>query len=90
MEHQVEIHTAQPYHTPTVSSEDNVWHSCCLKVDRHAVIYFVQIFFVFCMSAVCVERIVHYAEDCNNRSTFMSILTALIGFILPSPRFRGD
>ena len=82
MEHKVGIVQT----TVVEVEEENIWHSCCLKVDRNAVIYFVQIFFAFCMSAVCVERIIHYAEDCNNRSTFMSILTALIGFILPSPR----
>ena len=68
----------------------NFWKSCCGAVmDRRAVQFFVQlgvgaVVITFCMVKICV------APEGENTTVYFSLLSALVGYFIPSPTLAGS
>ncbi len=61
------------------------WKSCCLKVDKNAVKYFVQVgilsgLVIFSAVMLVVEK------DCVSQRNYSSLLMICLGVFLPQPK----
>jgi hypothetical protein len=66
-------------------NDDNTWTSCCLKVDRSAVIFFSQLSISIGVIAFCLFQLIHLTE-CEQQTTYSSLLTLILGTWMPNPR----
>ena len=63
------------------------WKSCCLKVDKQAVKYFIQVgilstLIVFSATMIVVDK------DCNSQRNYGSLLMFCLGAFLPQPKMN--
>jgi hypothetical protein len=65
-------------------NENTEWHSCCLKMDKTAVKYFVQ---VSILSGLIIFSGVMLItdKDCNSQRNYASLLMVCLGVFLPQP-----
>ena len=63
------------------------WRSCCLTVDRDAVIFISQMAVLGCLVAYSSVQLA-YTESCDKSRIWSGILTLCVGLILPSPKLR--
>lgn len=55
------------------------------KIPRTQIVFVVQIVFIFILSSVAIVNTV-LAKTCEESTTWIAILTSVVGYILPSPR----
>ncbi len=70
--------------TPEENDNDE-WKSLCLRVDKNAMKYFVQVgllsgLIVFSAAMLVVDK------DCNSQRNYSSLLMVCLGCFLPSPK----
>jgi len=68
-------------------SHQNYWTSCCLKMDKRAVLFFSQLIFSLSICSFSIGMMV-YNQDCPTYSRFSPLLTMIIGVWMPSPIFK--
>ena len=66
---------------------EETWTSCCLKVDRSAVIFFSQLSISIGTISFCLYQLIHLTE-CEQQQTYSSLLTLVLGVWLPSPKMK--
>ncbi len=72
------------------TEETNVneeWHSCCLKADKNALKYFVQVgilggLIIFSATMLVADK------DCNSQRNYSSLLMICLGTLIPSPKLE--
>ena len=68
------------------------WKSCCGVVDRRAVQYIVQVTMGFFVMGFCMYRIIdaptRRCDSEDNTTVFVAMISSLIGWFLPSPKFN--
>jgi hypothetical protein len=69
---------------------DDTWRSGCLIMDRRAAIYFTQLFISLIVICFCLYMLLNHPEDCNKESTYIGLLTLVIGVHLPNPKFSKN
>jgi len=64
--------------------EKNEWKSCCLRVDKAAVKYFVQ---VGILSGLIVFSSIMLIsdKDCNSQRNYSGLLMMCLGCFMPAP-----
>ena len=62
----------------------NTWKSCCLVMDRRAIQFFSQLIIISSIMIFCIVQLVHDGQ--NSHQPYMSLLTFLIGVLIPSPK----
>jgi hypothetical protein len=66
-----------------------VWRSCCMECDSRAVVFFSQ----FCVSvgviSFCIYQMAIH-DDCESQKGYGSLLTFLVGLLLPSPKISSN
>ena len=67
---------------------ENTWKSCCLLVDRRALIFFSQLGISISVMALCIYQLITHHDSCDSNQLYTGILTMLIGIHLPSPKMR--
>jgi len=67
---------------PSESSE--VWRSCCIKADKQAVVYLTTMGILGGIIIFCCIQLTRL-NDCNSQATYISLLSATVGLIVPSP-----
>ena len=67
--------------------ESDSWKSCCLIVDKRAVQYFSTLSIITGIIIFCIFQLIE-VQDCPTQSTYVALLTMLIGIIAPSPKFH--
>jgi len=72
-----------------ISDDDNTWRSCCILIDKRAVQYFSQLFICIGVMGFCIIQLVRL-ESCHDQQTYHSLLTFIIGCIMPSPKFNKN
>jgi hypothetical protein len=65
--------------------KNNEWVSCCMKMDKQAVKYFLQVsilggLIVFSSAMLVVE------PDCNSQRNYSSLLMICLGTLIPQPK----
>ena len=73
--------------TDNLQDENKVeeWKSCCLKADKNAVKYFIQVgilssLIIFSATMLAVDK------DCNSQRNYSSLLMISLGVFLPQPK----
>ena len=64
---------------------DNNWKSCCITMDKRALQYFSQIIIIGGIMIFNIAQLIRL-EDCNSQVPYMSLLTFLIGILIPNPK----
>ncbi len=65
--------------------EPRVWRSCCLRVDKSMCIYLTQIGLIVGVMCFCIVQLL-LKPDCVSQTMYLSLLTLLIGLVIPSPK----
>jgi len=63
------------------------WESCCFKLDREVVQYFMK-YFILISLMVFFSIELHLSETCESDQLFTGLLSMCIGIALPSPRLK--
>ena len=71
------------------NNENDIWRSCCIKADKQAVVYITTMTILSGIITFCCIQLTRL-EDCNSQSTYISLLSATVGLIVPSPMMRGS
>ncbi len=69
-------------------NEDKVWKSCCLVCDKSAIVFFSTLFVIIILMPYCMYNITVIKEE-ENKIYYVSLLTMLIGILLPNPKIKG-
>jgi len=72
----------------SVEEEDNdahIWRSCCLKLDKHFVLFFAQFFISMSVMTLSAYQLVHL-ENCEAQALYSGIILMIAGSWLPSPK----
>lgn len=64
---------------------ENTWQSCCLTVDRRAIIYFSQMFISVGVMSFCGVQLIRL-ENCEAQSLYSGLLSLVVGIYLPQPK----
>ena len=65
----------------------NNWRSCCFTLDRKATVYFSQLFVCIGIIFFCCLQMVRL-HNCEAQQLYSSLLTMVIGILIPSPSIR--
>jgi hypothetical protein len=67
---------------------ENTWRSCCLLVDRRALLFFSQLGISISIMGLCIFQLINHHDDCDSNQLYSGLLTMLIGIHLPQPKMR--
>ena len=70
---------------PSESAE--VWRSCCMKVNKQMVVYMTTMGILGGIIIFCCYQLTHLTS-CSDQATYISLLSATVGLIVPSPMMR--
>jgi len=68
--------------------ERYMWKSCCLQVDRRAVIFFSQLSISISIIIFCMTQLWIHHEDCDKNQLYTGILMTIVGVHLPQPKMH--
>lgn len=63
------------------------WKSCCLSADKSFVMYITQLSMILLVICFCIAQLVT-KSDCATQTTYVGLLTLLVGLVIPSPAIR--
>jgi hypothetical protein len=67
---------------------ENEWKSCCLVVDRRAVLFFSQLSISLIVLTLCVYNLVVHHDSCDSNQLYTGLLTMIIGVWIDAPKMR--
>lgn len=67
---------------------DNIYKSCCLQVDRRAVMFFTQLSFSIFVLGFSSWHLSKNDQDCNRTHLYTGLLTLILGWWAPAPSLR--
>ena len=80
-------HVVQDFVYDSNESERRSWKFCnIINLPRSEVVFFVQMFVIFSLMTLCIIKLVFSSSACEETSVWISILSSLVGYILPNPR----
>ena len=65
----------------------DAWVSCCMVLDRRAVMYFTQIAIMGGTMIFSIAQL-YRNETCEAQQAYLGLLTMLIGILIPNPKFN--
>ena len=69
------------------SSGKASWKFCNkTSLPRSEVVFFAQMFVVLMLITLCIVKLTILKPTCEETSVWISILSSLVGYILPNPR----
>ena len=69
------------------SSEKSTRKFCNqITLPRSEVVFFVEMFVILMLIVLCIVKLTVPKPTCEETSVWISILSSLVGFILPNPR----
>ena len=68
--------------------ERYMWRSCCLQVDRRAVIFFSQLTISISIIIFCMTQLWIHHDDCDKNQLYTGILMTIVGVHLPQPKMH--
>ena len=69
-------------------NHDNMYHSCCLSVDRRGLTFFTQLFFSASVLIFCIVQL-SLNPDCPTYAKYSSIMMFLVGVYIPNPSMNS-
>lgn len=70
-------------------AHDNVWTSCCLRLDKRGVVFFAQLAISVGIAGFSVGMMAAYPDDCATFSRYSPLLTLVGGIWLPQPNLKN-
>ena len=70
-----------------MDNEDNTWTSCCMRVDRHACLFFSQLTLSLFVTTFSAYQLIAEKDSCSSQQLHSSLITLILGAWLPCPRF---
>jgi hypothetical protein len=67
--------------------DNSTWNSCCLSVDKDAVLFFSQFGISVGVISFCLYQLLHI-PDCEGQNAYTGLLTLILGVWLPSPKMK--
>jgi fluoride ion exporter CrcB/FEX len=65
-------------------NENQEWRSCCMRMDKTAVKYFVQVGIL--SGLICFSSVMLITDkDCNSQRNYSALLMICLGVFLPAP-----
>ena len=60
------------------------WRSCCCTTTDPRLLKYVSVYFI--LASVCVFSMyeLHLSEECSDQTTYISLLTFVLGLIVPN------
>ena len=69
------------------SSGKSTWKFCNqITLPRSDVVFFVQMFVILMLIVLCIVKLTVLKPTCEEISVWISILSSLVGYILPNPQ----
>ena len=69
------------------SSSKSSWKFCNqTTLPRSEVVFFVQMFVILLLISLCIVKLTVLKSNCEETLVWISILSSLVGYILPNPR----
>ena len=59
-----------------------------IDLPQSEVMFFVQLFLIFSLMTLCIIKLAFSSSACEETSLWVSILSSLVGYILPNPILR--
>lgn len=78
---------ARARHELPLINPQNLWYSGCFYVDKRVLSFTFQIIFLLISMGLCIVQLLK-DRDCQHQREYMSLLTFLIGVIVPNPSPR--
>lgn len=68
-------------------NERRSWRFCfSTRLPRSEVVYFSQMFFILFLMLMCLYKLLFIEVRCEEMSFWVSLLSSLVGYILPNPK----
>ena len=84
----IEIEKAVLENERKVLDNENKWTSCCITMDKRAVLFFSQLGISVSIMGLCIYQLITHHDNCDSNQLYSGILTMLIGIHLPQPKLR--
>ena len=68
-------------------AHETTWRSCCLTVDKRALLYFGQMGVGILIITFCVAMLIQN-QDCDTFARYSPLLALVVGIMLPAPKFH--
>ena len=69
------------------SSGKSIWKFCTqITLPWSEVVFFVQMFRILMLIVLCIVKLIVLKPTCEETLVWISILSSLVGYILPNPR----
>ena len=65
------------------------WSSCCLRVDKRALLFFTQATFSAGIAGFCIAMLIAN-QNCDTFARYSPLLGLVIGVWLPSPQLKDS
>jgi len=69
-------------------SDTTTWKSCCLKVDKNAVKYFIQVGILTSLILTSLTMLI-VNDECNSQRNWSGLLMVSVGLLLPNPKMNS-
>ncbi len=69
----------------TIPSVD-YWQSCCMRINKDAIMFFTRAFFTLLVMAFCMIEL-YYSDTCETQTLYTGILMTCVGVWLPTPAY---
>ena len=64
-------------------SPNRLWRSCCVEIDKQAVIYFAQITIGVAVLAFSAVQLLRSNFECNQSAPYLGLISFIIGTYVP-------
>lgn len=71
----------------STTASPNVWLTCDKKVHKAQIVFAVQVIIAFVVILVCLLNLTFYDE---NVCLWSTLLSAIIGYLLPNPKIPRE
>jgi hypothetical protein len=65
-----------------IKNNNDVWESCCLRTNRHAVTYISQVIISIIVIIISTSMIIISSGECNRSSPWIGLVSFVLGKVL--------
>jgi len=69
--------------------DKDTWRSCCIEMDKPAVVYLTTFSLISGISFFCCYQLTHLT-GCSDQQAYLGILGMILGTLLPSPVMNNN
>ena len=70
-----------------MQEDDKSWKSCCLVMDKTAVLFFAQLVITLIIMTFCIVQLAR-GVPCEDKTYYTSTITLLLGVWVPQPKLK--